>query len=397
MSNYVLISKDAMCTDYLPVYGNRYWNTPNIDELASKGTVFYNHYTAAPSTVMSFYSMVTGIYGHETNYEMYEKIHDRYNGDTLFTKLKAKGYECHIIWGDIWMVLPSYFDCYRDDVLIHEHKTFRQGVGAHYSHKGFLKPNQEKIEKTFQETIKMIKDIVEGRDNIFLWIHFPHVINGQVAYGSDIELFDRYIGEIRHYFSDDKIAITADHGNMNGHKGKVCYGFDVYQPASRIPLIVPRINGIEKYYGNSSSTDLYSILFESSIPVHEFVYSDSAYRAQKHRKLAIVYEHYKYIFNKQTNVEELYDLDFDPTEEFSLIEDYIYDSDRKFNAPSRELFYYPDWESLPAIRQKLRGEKDRIWKNGSTFLVLKSNAKDLLRPIHARLHKEKSTADTTVG
>ncbi len=395
MSNFILISKDAMCTDYLPVYGNTHFHTPNIDELAAKGTVFRNHYTAAPSTVMSFFSMITGVYGHETKYEMYEKLHDVFQGETLFTKLKDKGYECHILWGDIWMVLPKYFDCYRDDVVIHAHETFRQGVGAHYSHEGFLKPNRDKIENTLRETMEKIRSIVDGRDNIFLWVHFPHVINGQVAYGSDIELFDRYIGEIRTLFPDDRIAITADHGNMNGHKGKICYGFDVYQPASRVPLIVPRMDGMAEYHANSSSTDLYSILFEHRVPTHEFIYSDSAYRAQRHRKLAIVYDHYKYIYNKQTKTEELYDLAFDPTEEFSLIEDYIYDPDRKFQAPSRELYYYPDWEKLPAVRQKLREEKNRIWRNGSMSVVLRSTVKDLIRPIYARFRKKKSTADTT--
>jgi len=384
-----------MCTDYLPVYGNKFWHTPNIDELASKGTVFQNHYTAAPSTVMSFYSMITGVYGHETEYEMYERIHDVFQGETLFTKLRDKGYESHIIWGDSWMVLPQYFDCYRNDVVLHPHNTFRQGVGAHYTHKGFLKPNLEKIEKTFTETMNMIKNIVDGRDNVFLWIHFPHVINGQVAYGSDIELFDRYVGGIRKYFRDDCIAITSDHGNMNGHKGKICYGHDVYQSAVRIPLITPRIDNQFEYTKNSSSTDLYKILMEKEVPVHEYVYSDSAYRAQKNRKLAIIFDHYKYVYNKKTGIEELYDLAYDPTEEFSLIEDYIFDPDRNINAPSRELYYYPDWDSLSKIRNTMRTEKDRIWRNGSLSVVLKSNIKDFLRPIYEKLNKVKSTADTT--
>ncbi len=392
MSNYVLISKDAMCTDYLPVYGNKYWHTPNIDELANKGTVFTNHYTAAPSTVMSFYSMVTGIYGHETKYEMYERIHDVFQGETMFSKLKAKGYKCHIIWGDIWRVLPEYFDCYRNDVCIHEHSTFRQGVGAHYTHEGFLKPDKAKIESTFSETLDMIKNILSEKDNVFLWVHFPHIINGEVAYGSDIELFDRYVGEIRKYVPDSCIAITADYGNMNGHKGKICYGHDVYQSAIKIPLITPRINGIKKYTNNTSSTDLFSILFENKIPEHEFVYSDSAYRAQKNRKLAIIWKHYIYIYNKKTKVEELYDIDFDPTEEFSLIEDYIYDPDRKVNAPSRELYYYPNWDALPEIRNKMRTEKARIWKNGSLSVVIKSDIKDFIRPFYSKLFKEKSTA-----
>ncbi|MGN0316828.1 MAG: sulfatase-like hydrolase/transferase [Lachnospira sp.] len=395
MSKYVLISKDAMCTDYLPVYGNKNWKTPNIDALAQKGTVFKKHYTAAPSTVMSFYSMITGEYGHETKYEMYEKIHDVYKGDTFFTKLKKKGYRCHIMWGDIWMVLPDYFDCYRDDVQIHMLDGFRQGVGAHYEHSGFLVPDEKKKRNTFEMVKRNVKKILDTDEDTFLWIHFPHVINGEVAYGSDIELFDQYVGMIREIVPDECIAFTADHGNMNGHKGKICYGYDVYEPASRIPLITPRVNGMSEYNQNTSSVDLYSILFENKIPEHKFIYSDSAYCGQEHRKLAIIYNHYKYIFNKKTGIEELYDLSFDPTEEFSLIEDYVYDSDRKFNAPSRELYYYPQWDKLPEVRKVLRDEKERIWRNGSTKVVVKSKIKDFIRPFYVKLKRKKLTGSST--
>ena len=36
--------------------------------------------------------------------------------------------------------------------------------------------------------------------------------------------------------------IAADHGNMNGMKGKISYGHDVYETAVNIPLIAPRID-----------------------------------------------------------------------------------------------------------------------------------------------------------
>ncbi len=390
MNNYVLISKDALCTDYLPTYGNRRWHTPNIDSLASKGTVFYNHYTAAPSTVMSFFSAITGLYGHETEYEMYERIHDVYVGETLFTKLKNKGYRCHIIWGDIWEKLPEYFDCYRNDVTIHRVDSFKQGVGAHYIHDGVLRPDDEKKQSTFETVEKLVKSILDAEEDVFIWIHFPHVINGEVSYGSDIELFDKYVGMIRRYVSDDNISITADHGNMNGHKGKTCYGFDVYQPEIKIPLITPMIKGNKECRVSTSSTDLYSLLFENEIPNREYVYSDTAYRGQANRKLAIIYDKYKYIYNKMSGTEELYDLDFDPTEEFSLIADTKYDTDRKIEVPSRELYYYPEWDKLPEIRERLRAEKNRIWKNGSAKITVKSKLKDLVRPLYAKIRKKRS-------
>lgn len=386
--NFIFITKDAMCNDYLPVYGNKHWITPNIDDIAAQGTVFNNYFCAAPSSTMAMYSFITGIFAHETKYEMYERSEDVYNGETIFTKLRNSGYECHIIWDELWGPTPKYVDCYHE-AIIHELRNFRQGVGAHYKHDGVLKPDEKKEEETFVMIEKTIQGILASDKKIFLWIHFPHVINGRVCYGSDIDLFDRYVGMLRKYFDDDAIAISADHGNMNGKKGKLCYGFDVYQSASRIPLITPRIDDIKCYEGNVSAVDLYSML-NGKIVNREFIYCDSQYCAQKNRKLAIIYKNFKYIYNKRTGIEELYDVAFDPYENFNLISDYNYDVDRKVNAPSRELYFYPNWDEIPEIREKLRNEKNRIWRNGSLKTIVKSNVKDLLRPVYNKLVKRKA-------
>ncbi|MBR5605704.1 MAG: sulfatase-like hydrolase/transferase, partial [Verrucomicrobia bacterium] len=61
----VLVTKDAFGIMNLPIYGNQIWETPNIDELAHKGTVFMRHYTTAPSTGMAMTSMFTGKYPYE--------------------------------------------------------------------------------------------------------------------------------------------------------------------------------------------------------------------------------------------------------------------------------------------------------------------------------------------
>lgn len=391
MSNFVIISKDAMCTDYLPTYGNKQWHTPNIDALAKQGTVFNRHYTAAPSTVMSFYSMCTGLYAHETNYEMYEKKHTMYDGETIFTKLKQRGFEsCHIVWDDMWMVLPEYFDYFRNDVELHPLHDLRQGVGAHYIHDGELKPNDEVAVETYRSVETVVKNILSGTDNTFLWLHLPHVIRGRVSYGSDIELFDKYVGMIRKYVNDNQIAITADHGNMNGHHGKIGYGYDVYESAIKIPLITPRIDGIETWTHITSNIDLYSLLFEKKIIEHDIVYSDSAYRAQGHRKLAIVGEQYKYIYNKSTGNEELYDLSYNADESISIMREKYVDDDRKIAVPLRELYYYPSWDELDSVRSNMRSVKNKVWRNGSLAVVVKSKIKDFIRPFYVLLTKTKN-------
>lgn len=388
----VIISKDAMCTDYLPIYGNKYWEgkTPNIDELARQGTVYTNYFTAAPSTVMSFFSMATGKFAHETEYEMYEKKHYMYKGETIFTKATDNGFdECHIIWGTAWEPLRIYFDYFHDDVIMHNMENFSQGVGPHFNHSDLLRPDKYKEEKTFQMIENEVKGVVENDKNVFLWIHFPHVIYGRVAYGSDIDLFDRYVGMIRKYVPDDCIHITTDHGNMNGKKGKLGYGYDVINGAIRIPLITPRRDDKSVYEANLSTVDLSKLLFNEPIEHREFIYSDTAYRAQKHRKLAIISGDYKYVYSKKTGKEELYDLKYDPNEEFSIMSDYLFDVDRKITMQSREEYFYPRWDEAISMREVFRKEKERIWRNGSTKVVIKSNVKDMIRPLYEVLTRER--------
>lgn len=384
---FILVSKDALCTDYLPLYGKYpgQFKTPNIDELTKKGTVFTNYYCAAPSTVMAFYSMCTGEFAHQTDYQTYERGHFPYTNKTFFTKLKEHGYdENHIVWDEDWGFLPEYFDYFRNDVQLHNIDGFRERVSFHKKIEGDVKRDDDKAEQVLDMIKDILVNLMNTDKNVFIWLHLPHVVRGRAGYGSDIDMFDKYVGMVRSLVPDSCIAVTADHGNLNGFRGKLAYGFDVYNRAARIPLIVPRIDGLGKCSTNVSSVDLFSIIFEHKIPEREFIYCDTAYRAQNSRKLAIIHKKYKYIYTKRDGHEELYDLEYDPNEQFSLMSDKTWDPDRKLYVVSSEEYHYPYWSELPAIRDKFRKEKDRIWRNGDFMVVLKSNLKDKLRPLYDR-------------
>lgn len=396
MKKYVLISKDALCKDYLSLYGEKkgQFSTPNICELASKGTLFTNYYCAAPSTVMAFYSMGTGLFAHETEFQMYERIHYKQQGDTSFTRVKKAGYnEMHIVWDEDWGFLPEYFDYYRDDVIIHNIEGFRERVSFHKKDHGEIVNNDKKAYEVLYMIKSKLEELLNTPNSIFIWLHLPHVVSGRCGYGSDIDMFDKYVGMVRTLVPDDCITITADHGNLNGFRGKLAYGFDVYDRAIRIPLITPRIDGMSVCTENVSSVDLFKMILNREIIHRDFIYSDTAYRAQKSRKLAIIYKNFKYIYTKRTRGEELYDLTYDPEEQFSVISDTLFDVDRKVYVNSREEYYYPDWDKLSSIRKMMRDEKTRIWRNGDLKVVVKSNIKDILRPLYRmyrRMNKDVS-------
>jgi hypothetical protein len=364
----LLLTKDAFCKEYLPAYGNKYWagKTPNIDELVKKGTKFNRHYTAAPSTVMAFRAMVTGKFAYEQPYSNYTPKEVSGSETDLFEVAKQKGYAGHIIWDSAWVqMVLRYGNCYGADTQIHNLPEIRQGVGCHYNHTEPLKNNDELCNATLDRIVKEVESIIEKDDKVFIWMHLPHVINGRTSYGSDIDMFDKLIGMLREYFDDNNIFISADHGNMNGHNKKYCYGFDVHTSNIEIPLIAPRIQGLEEYDHVTSNVDIKSMIFDRKIIQRDFVYSDCAYYAQPHRILAIVNDEFSYIYFKETDKEELYDMTNDKWERCNLLNDSLYDVDRKVTSPVREYFFSPYWDSAEEIANQFRETKAKIWRNAS--------------------------------
>lgn len=367
-NSILFLTKDALCKDYLPIYGNKFWKdkTPNLDELASKGTVYNNFFTAAPSSAMSYLSMFTRMYPYKQEINSYLPITNPFKGDTLFDEAFYLGFQCHVMWDATWeqMAMP-YSKCYGKYTEIHYLPQIKQPVGSHYLHKGDLIRNYDKEIMAFNRVEDEMKRIAETNEKVFLWCHLPHVLNGRISYGDDIDLFDKYIGMFRTYFDDSNIFISADHGNMNGLKGKIGYGFDVYDKSICIPFISPRINNLRICDTQISNINVFELIFNRQIVSPKFILSDSAYFAQPNRKLAVINGKYRYIFNKKTKKEELYDIEWDPNQNFNLFEDNIYDIDRNVTTPACEYFFYPEWNKLPFIRSQLRLEKDKIWKSES--------------------------------
>ena len=393
-NSIILVSKDALGTFYLPIYGNLYWQgkTPNIDELASKGTVFKRHYTAAPSSAMSYFSMWTGVFAHETNRKDYLPIKEKEPYVSFFDKAYELGYDCHIIWDSKWMTTAKLFsECYGDHVTYNDLYEIRQPVGSHQQHKEPVKCNEENVDITINRIIDEIQRITSGDKKVFLWMHLPHVLYGRNTYGSDIDVYDRIIGKVREFFADDNIFVSSDHGNMNGTHGKIGYGFDVNESAIRIPLISPRIDGLTEVDFPTSTVDLFELIFERKIKKREVVYSDSAYYCQLNRKLAIIKGDFKYIYNRQGHKEELYDVVFDPAENVNLMSDNIYDSDRHLSCPMQELYFYTKWKMLPNVRKDMRELKNSIWREGSLYDKIHAwylyLGKTIWRVLSAHLHK----------
>lgn len=363
MEHRVIVSKDILIPDYLPVYGNQYWKTPNIDELAEKGTVFNRHYTCAPSTAMAMTGMFTGKFPYELDRKDYSVVED-YDGSTLFDQMYEKGFSCHLIWSHNYIVMAERFSkCFGKHTVHHEDRKLNQSVGVHMPRDDFaneIKPDK-KLEREIMGYLKNEIESIDISKPVFLWVHLPHVLLGRTGYGQDIDLFDEFIGYIREKFGD-WIIITADHGNMNGAKGKTTYGFDVYEQAAHIPMITPRIQNQKHIEYPTSNVQLSDIVLEEKIPQLEFVLCDSQYYGQPYRKTAIVRGRYKFIYNKLTKAEELYDVLYDPMEQVNLLMNLLCDEDRDRNVNVKQVYFYPYWDEAMENYRIIKDFFCSIWK-----------------------------------
>ena len=369
MENIVfLLSKDCMSCESLPVYGNKYWKTPNIDELANKGTVFRRHYAAGGSTSMSLSAMLSGHYPYEF------KSRKRYVNvipnefPSIYDTFQNRGYECHLIWDVTWQ--DETWDLVREfgrekEVVVHS-IDIAQPAGFHKSNTARLERSDALLEKTY----KLIYDSLNSIDlskKQFIWMHLPHVLKGRRSYMDDMDVFDNFVGYARKLVGDDSIYITTDHGHMNMHKGHVGYGFHVYEPVAKIPLITPRIDGLCEVWNITSNIDIPELLTEGRIPKHEYVLDDTTYYAQPNRVLGVIEDRFKYIYNKQDKTEELYDLEWDPEENYNIVKEHYFDKDRQTDVIYDELYFYPYKQEAQEALERLRKIKNSVWKEPDWF------------------------------
>ena len=390
MKNIIFITKDAVNIKYLPQYGGKLWKTPNIDELAKKGSVFYRHYTSAPSTAMAFTGMALEKNCFETNRKKYVQVEDC-KETTLFDRMNDLGYECHIAWDiSYYKFANTHFRCYGQKTILHNLDTIIPNHSPHIVGQfDDLTFDHSKEEKTLQIIKNMFIEISRRDVPIFLWLHLPHVLNGRNAYASDIDLFDKVVGFARELFEDNEIYVSADHGNMDGEKGKYGYGHDVEEAAIRIPLITPLIEGKSEIYDLTSNLYLYDI-FQGKIPKLDYVYSDSAYYLQPNRKLAIIHNEYKLIYSKREKKFYLYDLEYDEREKNNLFYPEFFDVDRRIWYSLNQRFYYPKWEKAFKEKEILLKEFNKIWRNGKFFEEFKEKIIYELKILYCQLHSKKA-------
>src|SRR5947208_5051882 len=252
--NVVLITIDTLRADHVGAYGWTRARTPTLDALAREGVVFDRAYAAAPITLASHASILTGRYppGHGS----------RDNGirvsatvATLATELRARGFSTAAFVAafplDHQFGLDRGFDVYGDR-LGHE----PDGRPA----------NERPASQVIDDAVAWLRlhaaRLPPDRPApparpFFLWVHVfePHAPYGRPdtgrpaidRYDDEIATVDREIGRLVKVLgpaaNDTLIVAAGDHGEAFGEHGEFAHSIFVYDTTLRVPLIVKIAGG----------------------------------------------------------------------------------------------------------------------------------------------------------
>jgi choline-sulfatase len=252
--NVLLITIDTLRADHVGAYGWTRARTPTLDALAREGVVFDRAYAAAPITLPSHASILTGRYppGHGS----------RDNGirvsatvPTLATELRARGFSTAAFVAafplDHQFGLDRGFDVYGDR-LGHE----PDGRPA----------NERPASQVIDDAIAWLRlhaaRLPPDRPApparpFFLWVHLfePHAPYGRPdtgrpvidRYDDEIATADLEIGRLVKALgpaaNDTLIVAAGDHGEAFGEHGEFAHSIFVYDTTLRVPLIVKIAGG----------------------------------------------------------------------------------------------------------------------------------------------------------
>jgi arylsulfatase A-like enzyme/Flp pilus assembly protein TadD len=242
--NLVVITIDTLRADHVGAYGYARARTPTLDALAARGVVFERAYSAAPITLTSHATIMTGRYppGHGARDN---GMHLAPGVPTLAETLRADGFRTAAFVAafplDHEFGLDRGFDVYGD----------RLPRGAD----GKLQ-NERPASQVVDEAIAWLdsrQSAADGRQpRFFLWVHFfePHAPYGDPASGrSTLDRYDdeiatadreagRLLGVLGDAARDTAVIVAGDHGEAFGEHGEYAHSIFVYDTTLRVPLIV---------------------------------------------------------------------------------------------------------------------------------------------------------------
>jgi choline-sulfatase len=239
LPNLVLITMDTTRADHLGAWGYKDAHTPNLDALAARGTRFSRCDTAAPITLPSHATILTGLFpphhGVRDNgtFVLSPKV------ETLAKRLAARGYDTAAVVSAVVLA--------RRQGLDHGFRIYDDDLGAGYTQGSLVS------ERTAENTTAAALKVAAGlKPPFFLWVHYydPHeeyrpptrfadaARGPNRLYDGAIAFMDEQIGELLKKLPAADVLAVGDHGEMLGEHGEATHGLLLYRAARRVPLIL---------------------------------------------------------------------------------------------------------------------------------------------------------------
>jgi len=241
--NVLLITLDTTRADRLGCYGYGPGETPALDALAARGTLFEHAYSQVPLTLPSHASILTGRYPREHGIRNNNRGALAPEVPTVAEVFKEKGYRTGAFIASY--VLDSHyglnqgFDVYNDEMT-----TARMDVQpGHW---------QEPANVVADRALKWL-DTVKG-DRFFAWVHFydphepyepPEAYAGKFEqpYDGEVAFVDSQVKRLTDWLAANKldaktlIVVAGDHGESFGEHGENGHSVFLYETNLHVPLI----------------------------------------------------------------------------------------------------------------------------------------------------------------
>jgi len=274
----VLVSIDTLRADYLACYGHPYVDTPNIDALAEGGFLFERHITAAPTTLASHTSLMTGTWPHTHGTPRNGFVVSPDN-NMLAEVLQAHGF-----------VTAGFIGAFP----LSQRFAFNQGFD-HWDERlsrakqaGLLEQSERPANEVTDAALAWAKTHADEQ-NVFLFVHYfdvhaPYTPPGKYArlyreddsavtgslsdmhqareeltaghrselnellkqqYAAGVSWVDSELGRLMEgledagILDDAVVVLTSDHGEaMDRHSEYWNHGYTTYHESTRVPLII---------------------------------------------------------------------------------------------------------------------------------------------------------------
>jgi len=289
--NLILISVDTLRADHLGCYGYERPTSPHLDRWAASGTLFEQMTAAAPWTVPSHMSMLTGLYTRTHGIDGWQgSLPD--DVQTLASTLKAQGFATAAFVNVFLLNKERHFDRGFESYTIVPDTPDPRGatrtilsqaipwLRAHRDGPYFLFLHFYDVHSDFdplpeyrKEFERMYQGIVDGSTMQLRWYRQTppdppwgpadarHLVD---LYDAGIRQFDTDVEELfaflrgEHVVDDTLVALTADHGEEFLEHGQVMHGRTLHQELVHIPLILvgPRVPAGVQVQGDASTVDV---------------------------------------------------------------------------------------------------------------------------------------------